>query len=120
MAELLVKAVDAVHDDPEVDRRGCYKAGDIVACQPDGHPWGACECLPTFLVVRIPGLSVADARRYTEPRTLNVTADGPEIIERRRFRIDVLSALGSEQILEISAADWLVPDISEMVIEEKL
>lgn len=119
MAELLVKAVDAVHPDPDVDRVGCYKAGDIVAVQPDGHHWGSCECLPAFIVVRIPGVSVDDARRYTEPRTITVTPDGPEIIERRRFRLDCLATLGEAQIAEIAAADWLVPNVSESVIEEK-
>lgn len=119
MAELLVKSIDATHPDPAVDRVGCYKIGDIVAVQPDGHPWGGCECLPTFLVVRIPGLSLEDALRYTEPRVLSVTADGPEIIERRRFKLDFLTALGPDQIAEIAGADWLVPSVSESVIEEK-
>lgn len=59
MAELLIKAVDASHPDPDKDEAGCYKKGDIVHVVDDGHEWGAKEGLPTFVVVKCPGLAVA-------------------------------------------------------------
>ncbi len=67
MAEILIKAIDATHPDPEKDRCGCYKMGDPVVVMPDGHVWGNEECLPTFYVFKIPGLSVEQAQKYVEP-----------------------------------------------------
>lgn len=62
MAELLVKAVDATHADPEKDRRGCYKRGDVVVVREDGHAWGRKEGAPKFRVVKVPGVPAARLR----------------------------------------------------------
>lgn len=66
MAEILIKAVDATHSDPEKDAVGCYKRGDMVVVAPDGHVWGKEEGLPKFVVVKVPGLSVEKARDFIE------------------------------------------------------
>ena len=66
MAELLVKAVDAVHADPDVDRAGCYKKGDVVVAFGDGHEWGAGEAPPKFVIVKCPELDLATARTRIE------------------------------------------------------
>ncbi|MCP4126928.1 MAG: hypothetical protein GY753_07690 [Gammaproteobacteria bacterium] len=60
MAELLIKAVDYAHADPEKDRCGAYKRGDVVVVMPDGHVWGGAEGLPKFLRVSLPGVTVAE------------------------------------------------------------
>lgn len=63
MCELLVKAVDASHADPLIDRH-CYKRGDVVVVMPDGHEWGAGELDESvFTVVVMPGVPV-DAMSY--------------------------------------------------------
>jgi len=69
MCELIVKAVDATHPDPEKDRRGCYKRGYPVAVYPDGTKWGACECLPRFVIIKFPGVPVDNpiVQKYTKP-----------------------------------------------------
>lgn len=56
MAELLVRAVNRIHQDPERDRRGVPKKGDIVAVKPDGYAWEPGEGLPLFVRVLCPGL----------------------------------------------------------------
>lgn len=67
MAEILIKAISAVNPDPAKDLRGSYKRGDPVVVMPDGHQWGTEERLPKFVVVRITGLSVDQARKYVLP-----------------------------------------------------
>lgn len=67
MAEILVKAVDAVHPDPEKDRRGAYKKGDIVLAMPDGHVWGSGEGPPTFVRILCPELGELTARDKGKP-----------------------------------------------------
>jgi hypothetical protein len=62
--EILVKAVSNTHSDPEKDRRGCYKKGYPVVIMPDGHTWGTEECLPRFVVVKCPQVTVPEAMHY--------------------------------------------------------
>lgn len=54
MPVILVKAINAHHDDPEKDR-GCYKRGDPVVVMPDDHVWGNAEQPPMFQHVKVEG-----------------------------------------------------------------
>lgn len=55
MAEALIKAVDFVHPDPDIDRRGAHKRGDIIVVMPDGHQWGGAERdISKFAIVSVP------------------------------------------------------------------
>jgi len=88
MAELLIKAVDATIPDPTKDQRGCYKRGDIVVVMPDGHTWGKEEGLPKFVIVKIPGLSVAAVKQYAESEyPLGDRSQKP--VRRRRFKVPI-------------------------------
>lgn len=50
--QLLIRAIDNSHADPEKDRRGCYKKGYPVVVFPLTHTWGAEEGLPGFVILR--------------------------------------------------------------------
>lgn len=96
MAELLIKWVDATHADPEKDRRGCYKRGDVVIVQKDGHEWGAKEGPPNFVILRIPGAARALAERLTEEQDdddagvlLQDEQGQRRAFRRRRWRVDL-------------------------------
>lgn len=98
MAELLIKAVDAFHPDPEKDQRGSYKQGDIVLVMEDGHEWGAKEILPPqqggkFVRVQITGVTVAQVMNWCQ-NNWGMLLDASERIggvdvTRRAIRIDV-------------------------------
>jgi hypothetical protein len=75
-AELLVKAnghwMDSLTQ-AEVDKldKGAlesYEAraqkGDIIVVRPDGWKWGKEECLPNFIIVKVPQMSEAEAKQY--------------------------------------------------------
>lgn len=68
MAEFLIKARNPIDitADTEASNSG-WKRGDIVVVKPDGHEWGKDERLPKFVVVKIPGLPVETAKKYTIP-----------------------------------------------------
>jgi hypothetical protein len=85
VAEILIKAVDATHADPDKDRRGCYKRGMPVVVAPDGHTWGAEERLPRFVVLKLPGIGVERVQQFIEHQTEGVNADGSPILYRRRL-----------------------------------
>lgn len=95
MAEFLIYAKSNTHSDKEKEAAGCYQRGDIVVVMPDGHPWGAQETLPTFFVLKIPGLDYLKARQFTESHRQDtglLDRDGQKIIKtlrRRAFSLDV-------------------------------
>jgi hypothetical protein len=69
MAELLIKAVDA----PVADSGGKWYAAQIVVVMEDGHEWGGKEGPPDFYILKIPGISKADAQDYISEWRHNVT-----------------------------------------------
>jgi hypothetical protein len=94
MAELLLKARNAQHADPDIDRHGCYKRGDIVVVMPDGHQWGTKEGLPNFVKIKIPGLNhetvreLIDEQREDDAGNPLFDDDGqPILFRRRRWRV---------------------------------
>lgn len=89
MCEILIKAIDTSHVDPLKDRIGCYKRGDIVGVEEDGYEWGACERLPKFYLVKIPGLSVVIARKYERMEMESDDPDNKTVYRRRKFHIPV-------------------------------
>ena len=64
MATLLVSAKDNNHSDPVVDRRGCYKKGYVVVIKPDIYTPSRSECLPSFVLIRCPEVTEAQANNY--------------------------------------------------------
>jgi len=78
MAELLIKRaahwMDSLTEDdvrklsPVLQRtyRRRKQVGDVVVVMPDGHKWGRRECWPRYIVVKVPDMSVKEARRYIE------------------------------------------------------
>lgn len=92
MAEMLVKAVDAVHPDLDTDRKGSYKRGYPVIVFEDGHPWGNEERLPRFVVIKIPGIPVGRVQKYIEEWTEPTGSSDPMLpnvrrVQRRRWTI---------------------------------
>jgi len=65
MAQALIKAVDFTHPDPETDRIGAHKRGDIIAVMPDSHEWGSAEGPPKFEIVSVSDSWLTDANSYT-------------------------------------------------------
>lgn len=108
MAELLVKAIDAKHDDPVEDARGCYKRGDIVDVRPDGFRWGNEEALPKFIIIKCPGIAVNSVQQYmssvtqktiTQDKTGNFI-EQEELVKRRQYSIDLDKHNGKELTLQ--------------------
>jgi hypothetical protein len=66
MAEILIKATNHVHPDPDKDRRGAYKRGMPVVVMEDGHTWGRLEGLPNFFLMKLPGVSVSKVLQFIE------------------------------------------------------
>jgi hypothetical protein len=84
MAEILVFARDSTHPDPKKDKNIMYKRGDPIVAKSDGHKWGKMECLPDFVVLKIPDIHVKDVESYCHTKY-----QGMEIILRREYKIDL-------------------------------
>lgn len=70
MCEILIFAGNRSHADPVIDR-GEWKRGYAVDVKEDGHQWGASETLPTFVIVKIPGVPVAKAQAFLDPQDVD-------------------------------------------------
>lgn len=81
MAEILVRAINYSHIDPEKDRIGAYKTGYPVIAFNDGHEWSHNEGLPRFFIIKVPGISVDKVNKYIQPELV----DGNQEIHRRRL-----------------------------------
>lgn len=92
MAEMLMKAIDYTHPDPEIDRKGAYKKGMVVVVENDGHSWGNEECLPKFTIIKLPNVSKDKINKYVEhqlrEKTENDNEDEILIHRRRQWKFD--------------------------------
>lgn len=66
MCEIAVKAWNSLNPDSVADRQ-CSKRGHAVVVRPDGWGWGLKESLPDFVLLKLPGVAVETAEKYTEP-----------------------------------------------------
>lgn len=96
MAEFLVKAranwMESLTEQERIDRglvdkynrRGVI--GDIIVVKPNGWKWGKLEGPPGFVVLKVPNMSMEDAKKYEERLTEIVEEDGKEIALTRKKR----------------------------------
>ena len=100
MAELLVKAkphwMDSLSkeevDKMSVGEKQSYEArsqiGDIIVVRPDGWQWGKEECLPNFIVVKVPQMTESEAKKYEESLQDNSDPEKPIMLKVRKYNID--------------------------------
>lgn len=110
MAEILIRAIDNFHPDPEKDRAGSWKRGYPVVVRPDGHEWGIKECLPGFVLLKIPGTSVDAVRHYISSWDFDVDYEVVASNEQG-YRVRVfgqnVSASGQAALTKEQIETWL-------------
>ena len=113
MDDLTQKEVDALPENRKASHEARCQIGDVVVVRPDGWPWGKCECLPDFVVVKIPGMSVDEAKKYEEKLTETVG----EEIKTIRYRKYSLPKTDIENAVTAKAEKV---EISKDTIESKI
>ena len=123
-AELLVQAKDSPFDTGA-------KKGDIIVVRPDGWKWGKEECLPNYIVVKIPDIKYDDAKVYEQPlyKTKTVTIDSKSVeqevlVKKRKYNIDALkveqSITAESSVLSVASKDVSSLTITEKILPEKV
>ena len=107
MSELLVRAkphwMDSLTQTEvgklDVGQKQSYEArsqiGDIIVVRPDGWLWGKEECLPNYVVVKLPDLKLEDAKKYEESLMEKVIEKDPQgkdievmrMLKHRKYQI---------------------------------
>lgn len=83
MAELLVRTVDNINPDAEMDYLSS-KRGDVIVVMPDGWQWSKAEAKSSIWeIVKAPGVSVFDANVFLGPE-INTDDTNPQIKLRSR------------------------------------
>lgn len=59
--------------------------GDIVVIRPDGWTWGSEEGLPNFVLVKIPDMTVEEAKQYEDSIMDNTDPDRPKMVRFRKW-----------------------------------
>jgi hypothetical protein len=115
MAEFLVRArnhwLDAVPQDQiatfsqgQLDAYNArFAKGDIILVRPDGWTWGKEECLPNFIVIKVPNIVIEDVRHLESQWRENGT-----LKKKRRFHVpdaivDTVVSEGGEKTYTLSA-----------------
>lgn len=140
MAELLVKAkshwkdgftqaqIDALTPKQLDEFNSRSQIGDIIVVRPDGWVWGKEECLPNFVVIKIPSLSYEDAKGFEEQLQAEVddllspTGKTMKVLKRRKYQIplEIVNSL-KEQSKTVEIIESQVKDnfISNIIDKEK-
>lgn len=100
--------------------------GEIIVIKPDGWQWGKLESPPRFIVIKIPGDSVAQAMKYTQglvdsllfDRTIPQQPDTVDVKERRWYVIESIVGLGLMKWREDSLFVVLTPAQTVGIIKE--
>ena len=88
------------------------RPGDIIQIYKDG----TCKEPPSkgcmFWIVKVPGMSVEEAQKYSEAQVDNVLSAEPVMVARRKWNLKIadlpaptLTAMAKDEIAELSAAD---------------
>ena len=107
MAELLIYMGQS---DPS--NRNLPRVGDPVSAHPDGWSYGGRECLDTFLVIRLTDITLDQARQYVGP-----SDEG--LYYFSRYYLPVHDLLSADEIRQIAAVDWSVPEFLSSVIVDR-
>ena len=86
MAEILVKAIDAVNSNPDKDK-GCYKRGMPAVVMEDGHVWGNGEQPPACVIIKVPLILADKLQKYINMWQDTADPDKPVMIKRRLWTI---------------------------------
>lgn len=96
MALFLIYDRSNTHPDPTKDARGCYKLGDIVEVHDDSAHDGDIvtnPIMPPFYLVRITGVTKAQAEKYMlsyrDPATEGIPGVRPVTLRRRKHHVEI-------------------------------
>jgi len=61
--------------------------GDIIVIRPDGWVWGGEECLPRFIVVKLPGVTMEAAKLWEESLYDRTDPEHPIMLKVRKYAV---------------------------------
>jgi len=62
--------------------------GDIIVVRPDGWNWGREECLPNFVVIQVPDMTIEEAKIYEESLNDNTDPENSKMLKVRKYNVE--------------------------------
>lgn len=91
--------------------------GDIIVIRPDGWPWGLEERLPRFVLVKIPDMTVEEAKQYEDSIWDTTDPEKPIMLRHRKWKI---KATWIDTIIS-HGGEWTISkDVVVDYIEQKI
>lgn len=89
MAELLVRVVDKINNDPYLNVK-CSKRGDVISVQPDGWVWGKEEYKnPEWRILKFPSVTVSEASAFLGAELETDPENPSAMLQSRGFSLDL-------------------------------
>lgn len=77
--------VDALSPEAKKEYDSRSQVGDIIVVRPDGWEWGNEECLPNFIIVKVPDMTMEEAKQYEESL---IDAETMEVKKVRKYHVE--------------------------------
>lgn len=104
MAELLVRVVDKVNTDDFYLNIQCFKAGMVIAVQPDGWLWGKEEVAnPAWRIFKVPSVDPSQFSNLLSPEPSTDPGTDAKTLQPRGFKLSLVllgGALGPTFIID--------------------
>ena len=115
MAEVLIKLERASNESDLT----AWTRLHPVSVRPDGFVWGAAERPPKFLVVRLTGMTVEQAKQYIVPDTDNTDLANPIYHAIRKYKFDIDDATIPKQVrkkIDAAIANGTILEVTQAQI----
>jgi hypothetical protein len=85
--DLTQSEVDTLTPEAKEQYLARSQIGDIVVVRPDGWLWGKEECLPNYVVVKVPQVTFEEAQIYEESLQDTTNPENPKLLRHRKYAL---------------------------------
>jgi hypothetical protein len=119
--EMLIRRVDKINPNSDVQNARCTKRGDVIVVQPMGFDWSDAEINnPDWILIKVADLSLGDAETFLLPESPLGEREAQPLLKRRAKSIDLdgltLDIIPNEQIHDSGNWSFIFTHTSAQIV----